>query len=212
MMLDSNTDLSDGLLRQRRNLLITSLLLIFLQHGGASIETLNVVGTSLKFSNPKAIYEGLWLLFFYFNLRYLQHYFDEGRAKFNGIWDNKFSRNARAQAEAYIRKIVAESGNTKEIKRLSENALVQIRLFNWRVGGGHVTWQEDKYGSIVSSKEDFTISIRLLWKPAIKTCYQTIVLGSSFTDYAIPFLLSAFALGSCSISEWNGSLLKLLLH
>lgn len=90
-MEDTDSKTSEGLFRQRRNLLVISLLLIFLERSGATIEGISVAGTAMKFSNPTAIYQGLWLLFFYFNVRYFQHYLDEGRAKFNAVWDRKFA-------------------------------------------------------------------------------------------------------------------------
>ena len=211
VMLDSDLGLSDGLLKQRRNLLVTSLLLLFLQQSGATIEGLSVAGTSLKFSNPKAIYQGLWLLFFYFNLRYFQHYLDEGHIKFNSVWDSKFSKNARERAEVYVKKKVVESGITGEIDGLPDHALRQIPWFKWQVDRGHIV-RRDKVGGQDFFKHDINIPFRILWKPVIKTCCQTVMFSSSFTEYAVPFLLSAITLGACSFSEWNGSLLKLLFN
>ena len=211
VMLDSDLGLSDGLLKQRRNLLVTSLLLLFLQQSGATIEGLSVAGTSLKFSNPKAIYQGLWLLFFYFNLRYFQHYLDEGHIKFNSVWDSKFSKNARERAEVYVKKKVVESGITGEIDGLPDHALRQIPGFKWQVDRGYIKWR-DTAGGNDFFKHDINIPFRILWRSVIKTSYQIIMLGSSFTNYAIPFLLSAIAFASCGFSEWSGSLLKLLFN
>lgn len=51
------------LLRQRRNLLATSLVLIAIHLAGATIKSdVSVLGTPIEFSNPERVIWGVWIL------------------------------------------------------------------------------------------------------------------------------------------------------
>jgi len=70
-------DISDGLLRQRRNLMVISMLMPLFFLSGASIEKINLLGTVISVSNPVVIKYALAALFGYFLLRYWQYYQEE---------------------------------------------------------------------------------------------------------------------------------------
>ncbi|ELB2790272.1 hypothetical protein ACE1OG_18035 [Aeromonas hydrophila] len=70
-------DISEGLLRQRRNLMVVSMLMPLFFLSGASIEKINLLGTVVSVSNPVVIKYALIILFSYFLLRYWQYYQEE---------------------------------------------------------------------------------------------------------------------------------------
>ncbi|CAE6881435.1 hypothetical protein ACOMICROBIO_NCLOACGD_00293 [Vibrio sp. B1ASS3] len=74
-------DISDGLLRQRRNLLLISMLMPLFFLSGASIEKINILGTIINVSNPVILKYALVTLFAYFFLRYWQYYQEETYVK-----------------------------------------------------------------------------------------------------------------------------------
>ncbi|EGR0366539.1 hypothetical protein FHO46_17600 [Vibrio cholerae] len=70
-------EISDGLLRQRRNFMIFSLILPLFYWTGASVEKINILGTVIELDNPKYIKFAVASLFAYFFLRYWQYYREE---------------------------------------------------------------------------------------------------------------------------------------
>lgn len=208
--MESDLSLSESLLRQRRNLLITSLLLFFLHQSGASIEGLSISGANIKLSNPKAIYQGLWLLFFYFNFRYFQHYLDEGRHKLNSKWDEIFANNARELTNLYVRDIAAKTGVGGSPEHLPSSELRKSGFLSWQVAKHSIYWLTLN-NQRVDFPYDVPIPLKVLWRPIVRTCYEVIVLRSIFTNYALPFIFSAFVLGTCGFSEWPGSVLVLFM-
>ncbi|WP_313603720.1 hypothetical protein [Comamonas jiangduensis] len=70
--------MSADLLRQRRNLLVTSLVLVAINLAGATLKReVSVMGASLEFSHPERIVWGIWILWGYFLVRYCQYLNEE---------------------------------------------------------------------------------------------------------------------------------------
>ena len=69
--------MTDGLLRQRRNLMVTSLIIILLSFGGVKIEEVGALGTKLVFQRKDALYLGIWVIYAYFFFRYYQYVREE---------------------------------------------------------------------------------------------------------------------------------------
>lgn len=72
-----NRDISEGLLRQRRNLLLLSLLLPLFFISGADVKEINILGTIITVKNPSIVKASIGILFTYFLLRYWQYYKEE---------------------------------------------------------------------------------------------------------------------------------------
>lgn len=65
--------LSEALVRQRRNLIFISSTLVMLKLGQVQISKLSVASIEFTLGRPNAIYWGLWAMFFYFIIRYVQY-------------------------------------------------------------------------------------------------------------------------------------------
>lgn len=74
---DSNSPMQ-ALMRQRRNLMASSLLLIFFEAAGVSFERVGFLGTELIIQSPGVLYTGLWLVWSYFLVRYVQFLIEVG--------------------------------------------------------------------------------------------------------------------------------------
>ena len=70
--------ISDTLKGSRRNLLIVSLGISVYLIGEVNIEKFSVLGLEITSGNPNAIFSLIWMVWFYFFLRYINYYFDEG--------------------------------------------------------------------------------------------------------------------------------------
>jgi len=74
METDEESDLSKSVLRQRRNLIGISFILVFFQSSKITISTINVLGTPFSIGGPSRVGCMLWLVWAYLLLRYYQHY------------------------------------------------------------------------------------------------------------------------------------------
>ncbi|MCK4837309.1 MAG: hypothetical protein KAS94_00825 [Desulfobulbaceae bacterium] len=69
--------MTEDLRRQRRNLLVVSITIIFLRFGGVTISKVALLGTEFSFQNIQALYAAIWLAYFYFLLRFYQYFMQE---------------------------------------------------------------------------------------------------------------------------------------
>lgn len=86
MFMDNNqglrkADLSSGILRQRRNLLVLSIVMPLFSAGSLTVEKVNILGSIVKVGSKTEILLILISMFFYFLIRYWQYSREELRAK-----------------------------------------------------------------------------------------------------------------------------------
>ena len=73
---DTSSVIRDGFIRQRRNLLIISLVLLFAETAELKLQKLNVFGTELAIGNPVIVNFALWTVFVYWFWRYYVYFHD----------------------------------------------------------------------------------------------------------------------------------------
>ena len=78
-----NTDMnmSEGILRQRRNLILTSLTILLFFLGEMTVDQINVLGTIVNIKSQSGVEIVLFILLIYFTWRYIQYYNIDDRAK-----------------------------------------------------------------------------------------------------------------------------------
>jgi len=70
-MFEEAQSASEGLSRQRRNLLVVSSLIAFFNFAGVKISKLSILGLEFSsFERPEALFVAIWLLFLHFLFRY----------------------------------------------------------------------------------------------------------------------------------------------
>lgn len=70
-------DMSSALLRQRRNLIVVSLIVLFMVIADAKLDKVSFLGVQMTFENPKAIIWFLQLFLIYFLYRYYLYFIQE---------------------------------------------------------------------------------------------------------------------------------------
>jgi hypothetical protein len=96
-------DLSPGLLRQRRNLMITSVLMPLFLLSGASLEEITLLGTKIAVENPSVIYVGISVIFAYTFIRYYQYYLRDPAAR--SIW-RAYACDVNTAEIAYFKRLI----------------------------------------------------------------------------------------------------------
>lgn len=83
--------MDDGLIRQRRNLMIISMILLFVSFAGVSIShEISLLGMIFHIDKPIMVYLTIWIMFIYFFIRFFQYYLDIDDAKKDYWFDNMF--------------------------------------------------------------------------------------------------------------------------
>jgi len=71
-------EVSEAFFRQRRNLMIISIIILLISLSGISInENMRIGGVSFSIKNPSMVYLLILSMYFYFFWRYLTYYFEE---------------------------------------------------------------------------------------------------------------------------------------
>ena len=173
--------MSADLLRQRRNLLVTSLVLTAINLAGASLKKdVSVLGASLEFSNPERIVWGVWVLWLYFFVRYWQYLNEEpdlGIHKAMGHW-------------------ILRRFSWDETDRDYQHWIFWRYCILWSLCEQHESWDSDHWSR--SSLEPKSKFRKFIW--AFRAFFFVAAKTPRFTDYAVPFIV---ALTPVLLAAWD---------
>lgn len=75
---DANTnDMSNGMLRQRRNFMGISIFVPFYLTSGLEVKKITILGNEALVKNPQVLTYSLAVIFLYFAIRYYQYFLEE---------------------------------------------------------------------------------------------------------------------------------------
>ena len=189
----SSLDLSQDTLRQRRNLILISGLIIFIELGNVSFgDSVNFLGASLKINRPEIIRPVLNVVLAYYLWRFYQYF----------VSDNAYSHLCR-QFKEYLEnhtrgKIVALICRPRDLKSLAgeykyEN-LEKVSLRTYSIRAVSNIEYDPKTGDAheIAFKADISrISIQLT---RLGCLASFIFRGRILTDYFVPYLLTGYAI------------------
>lgn len=195
------TTMSDHLLRQRRNLMITCSLLWFMKYGGLKLDKLSLSGVDVSLSHAEALPLAIWMAFFYFLIRYYQYFATEGTRALNAVFE--------LRCEAICNPIIS-----KVIKGAHPSCM-NTNQFSYKI---LKSWDWVYHGSIESpggGRNSFTYKIESVRKRRIQLGLISALTSTAFrsnvvTDFLFPFALSAFIIGYCGADNWDGSIFRII--
>jgi hypothetical protein len=176
---EKSENLSPGLLRQRRNLIAISLLLIVFDLSTSKIDKVAILGMELRIEQPTILVALAWTAWAYFFVRYLQYMFAEPDLAIK-------SRRFRGWRASYISKAgfnLANSGG----ERIDT---FRLRRARWRF---YVV--SSKYGGANDRGDEIEqpISIvRFAWHSA-RAAFDMVVFEPYFTDFILPIMIAIAA-------------------
>lgn len=180
-------DMSSGLLRQRRNLLITSMTMLFMHFSQANIDSASLVVLQVTFGAPEVVIYFLWLLQAYFLVRYYQYLHQEQNLKIVDEFYDKlhaltFQKVQRIKLREYPN--TGQYGGEYDFRRMKRVG-TWVREVKCQVGGST---------SGVTEEKTFNIDIRNFIPSAILACLHVSFNRSYVTDYFLPFAVAFFAM------------------
>lgn len=179
--------MTEGLLRQRRNLMIISILMVFIKFSEFKVKKLTISGLSFEeLGNPSSIYVMIWVLFFYFLFRYHQYYAQEGKGSLFSQIDASLGIKVQNHS-AEITKKISESAsytpnNFDSIKRQAWSITVRIPDHKYR---GNDEMQE------------VTLDPFVIFKFKLACWFNACVNSSVVTDYLLPYFMALFTFFYC---------------
>lgn len=196
-----SSEIREGFIRQRRNLIVISLLLLFSQFsGGLLLKELNVFGNKTTLTNPIELETLLWFGFYYLLLRYYQYFHYSGPLGFQDAFFNKRSQfyqkivteklpSYKAWVEEQL-KSRDDEGNSpaKEFELQSSGS---IRNFLWDVEiviKARLLYEDNRYSL---PERGFNINAGKLIIPSIRSFFYVIVKTPIVTHFIFPFVMAS---------------------
>lgn len=200
---DRTRDMTEGLLRQRRNLLVVSIAVIFFYLGNIQIAEVNLLGTKILLKNEVAVHVSLWIFFIYFGYRYTIYYLEEPLV---GQLLQEYQRLLDRLAEPKLKRLALKQNNQNlgaDILRkvVSDRSFSLIKSGNYKslswltaeTNGCHdgVKHSDDQHRDVHVSS--------IYWKPyfLFHRFWTVIILSvkdSRVSDYWFPFLVASVSL------------------
>jgi hypothetical protein len=196
--------MSEGLIRQRRNLFSASCVLIFLKFAEVEISRLSFLGLDFeKLGNPSALYLAIWVFFFYFMFRYYQYYAQEGNARLSRYFYEEMERRV-------MRRVRQLADEVKEQSNFHPHQLSTLENGGWKI---RVTYDggEDEVGGRKTEVENIMFPIRELNKYRILSLKNMTLHTSAVTDYILPFIVAIGTLLYCGFGA-SSSLFEAIKH
>jgi hypothetical protein len=191
----------EGLLRQRRNLIITCVLLWVMKYGSVTFSKFSLAGFDVEFARPEALYLSIWIAFAYFLYRYYQYFSSEGVQNLQKV----FTRALEDKCAPVIR------GHVKGKYEGSNDSVGYSYAFlkrdNWIYSGQLII---KNVNGTATATENFQMPVNrwVIRKGIAFALADTVFRNNAVTDYVLPFILAGWVLWYCGSNDWNGSFLR----
>jgi hypothetical protein len=187
-------DLSPSLLRQRRNLMVVSLIILFMVIAGAKLDKVTFLGIQMTFENPKAIIWFLKIFLIYFLYRYYLYIIQEPDLFLKNTFYDRlraltWQKIQIAKNEIYPQ--VKEYGGEYDFRKMKKAGIFK-RNVNGVVG-------RDSSGGFIHG--DFEINVLSFFWDGLRAFLYTLFNRSYVTDYFLPFIVAFAALASVARME-----------
>lgn len=169
--------MSEGLLRQRRNLIIVCILLWLLKYGEINFTKVSFIGFDLTISNPDALILTLWIAFIYFLWRYFQYFFGDGLSRFISAFKSTQNKNCN-----------------KKIRELVVKKYPKLKGLNFEEN--YSSYEENNWKNQYVGKNEPHVNIEInpreLKKCKCYSYFYFFIINNAFSDYILPFVLALY--------------------
>lgn len=181
-------DLSTPLLRQRRNLMIISVLMLFVDMAGATVKKFVFTGVTITLDNPDVVFLFMFGFLVYFLYRYYLYHSQEKKSYFKDTFYSKLRELTWLKIKHLKDKTVPESSEYSgefDFRKMTKDGLWK-RDIKITLNYDHVKGKEN-IGS-------FKIDIRRYTLEGLRALFYTFFKRSYITDYVLPYVLAFSAL------------------
>jgi hypothetical protein len=184
----------DGFVRQRRNILVVSLILFFSQGTGLILTELNVLGNKATLISPVSLEPMLWIAWFYLLIRYCQAFNEYGKPKFSTSIKEKFNQLIYHYASGHLHECPAplidpphqlsmQPGNPS-ITTMKYGGFLKVEallLFSF---------ENPPHGQIIQKNECWPLPHLSVLLARIKAITKVAIASSVVTELYLPFAVA----------------------
>lgn len=193
---------SDRFLRQRRNLILISSIIILIEILGLNFDQINILGNKTEITKPENIDYIIWFIFIYLLLRYCQIFYEIPKLD---LYKNYLDNYVREVGKVKSLEIIERSENWEErIKKPNIFEKVEFKVagirtpdYNNYIYIYHVNifYMPNKGQASLPSGLTKEIAIRGfdLLKVKLIATIKASINETLFSEYIFPFCLAAFA-------------------
>ncbi len=177
--------------RQRRNLIIISLVLSFVELSGIEIKEINLFGNKLLIDNPEWVNRALWIGLFYWGYRYYTYFLKQD----TGFKDEFSGRMNKRIIKQAVNKVLKDPELKDKISEEKKNKMKKAPI------GDHIfvcdnisksfvrvnTFNIDGKGIFIT--KDTKVSVLFNYWIAVKSMVNLLFNTPFFSEYILPFLL-----------------------
>jgi hypothetical protein len=174
--------MNNDLLRQRRNLIATSAVLLVFDFARVTITQVSVLGTELLVGNAKVLMICAWVLWAYFLLRYYQYWRAEPDQHIRSSFKKRLDAYARSYSKA--KAIQDAAGQVYDDYKITRTGLV-----SW-------SYTLQGYDPVKGSIKGGPVSVLPAWMLAAWSLKSATFVGIQTphaTDHVLPFALAIAA-------------------
>lgn len=187
----------ENFIRQRRNLIMISLVLLFAEMSEIEISKINVFGNEIVLKNPETILITLWAAFFYWLVRYYQYFRDINDKGFKTKFHEKIEKiSSKIAFKKLMEKKKDDAYISKDGKRVRNiiPSIYKINKYKLTFIKGTVEYLVEKnidgFGSVDYAAID--LSLKDLFLPTLLSGFHVIFNTRLATEYLLPFCISSF--------------------
>lgn len=199
-MADDSGAVRDGFVRQRRNLVGTSVAFFLYEKLGIVIDSINILGNTARITDPSSVTGLLWIAWSYFLLRYYQYFRDVPDKGFIGAYHGRVHFLARRVAwKKFIRSVAEQEEFAGTTPHFTLKTLNVYRAYTrpWELGLWEVEIEADVTYEIEGGVEARNLGKRKLnlsWNELAIAKFRSLLhvgVNTHFaTEYFLPFLIA----------------------
>lgn len=167
--------MNDNLLRQRRNLILVSVVLLAFYFLDITVDRLGILGTELTVKNPSGVIVFAWFLWAYFLIRYYQYLQAESDLGIVSSVSDQF----KIRANSYVFKRIEKKFIQGEVKISRVGLIWSYSVMEYDPGISSL---------METSSGQLPKVMSVIWH--IRACAHVIVHTPKFTDHVFPALLA----------------------
>jgi len=184
--------MSESTLRQRRNLLLTSVVLIAFSHGQVEFGSeFKLLGTTLKVTNPGFIFPSLVILLLYFSYRFYQ-YFHVDKAYY--VARSQYKELLTSKMHFIINQFIAKN-LPEDVNNHSYDVDYHKLVRTKKVDGKYLMSVPcHRTSSFPAQEVEMLLPASLFKFKKYPVMFNFLIKKKIVTDYYLPYLLGLYAL------------------
>lgn len=183
-------DKTERFYKHRRNMLLLSGIFIFLVLSGGTIDSINILGSQLKFNNPDVPVRILFISLIYMLIKYYQFLYELNGSGFTIA----FHKLVSFQVPHIAKKMSDKRSGHDAGYKIEDYSIVGYKgYFTYEVLENVSRLAEGSAAKRIAAglSERFIIGPKLLWKTYIRSFLDILINTTWFAEFIMPLLLAA---------------------